>query len=265
MPDIRFGSEAEVPADFKQAAVKKDDGAYYVDVSLTSRVNEFRDTNTGLKKKVDQLEPELARHRRLVGDNPDQFEQELTDLRTTAQKVKDGLLKGNEAIETEIVKRVKAQQDTWSAERQTLHTERNAAQTAAKQMREKHDRLMLNQQVNLAAVKENSPVNSAALPDILARAERTWRVLDDGSFVAMEGDSKLYSKKGDGTQLLTMDEWLEGLVKAAPYLGKPSAGGGGPGNRSGSADDSEFGSQAFNNLPPNERIARFRASQRKRA
>lgn len=256
MPDFKFKDVNAIPEELRGDA-KEVNGEYVINLVPNSKLVEFRDKNINLMKELDPLKQRMSTVTGLIGDDIEKFKGELAQMRDIAQQVADGKLKGNDAIQTEVQRRVEAARTGDAQRLQDLQTKLTASEAASSGWRGRHDSLALQTKITQAVVGKDSVANPEALPDILNRASQTWKVTEEGDIVAMKGNEKIYGANGDP---ITLQEWLTKLVENAPYLGKSSAGGGAAG---GSKDD-KFGglSEAeFMKLSPAERMTRARKAQ----
>lgn len=258
MPDLKYDALDAIPEDLRGEA-KQVDGKFVVSVVPAKRLAEFRDNNVRLLQEKDSLTARVTTYASLVGDDPTKFQAELGELRTTAQLVKDGKLKGTDAIEAEVVNRSKAKTESLETQIRDTATKLNAETTEKNQWKQKYERSVLHQQITNAVVGKDSVANPEALPDILSRAESLFVVQPDGTIVPKKGDAIIYGS--DGASPMSPKEWLTKLVAESPYLGKASAGGGANGNRDGDASFGGLPQAEFLKLPPAERIRRHRESQ----
>ncbi|MBT8411470.1 MAG: hypothetical protein KJP02_06720 [Octadecabacter sp.] len=252
MPDIEFDSIESIPEGLRGHETKDEaSGKFVVKVAPNAKLVEFRDNNISLSKERDELKNSVSRFSSIVGENPDDFAEELTRLRNVAQQVEDGKLKGNEAVEAEVQKRVKAMEDSYKSQLTELGGKVQTLDQARNEALGKFKHSVLNQQVTNAVLTEDSGANPAALPDILARASRIFTVNERDQLVAMDGDAVIYG--ADGATPMTPKEWLSKVIEEAPYLAKSSAGGGAAGNRG----NERFGGMAeadFLALDPQKRM-----------
>lgn len=261
MPELTFDKLDAIPEDLRGDAKQTDGGKFVVNVVSSKKLVEFRDNNINLSRERDELKQKYGAIAPLIGDDPTKFTAELTELRSTAQLVKDGKLKTSEAIETEVVNRSKAK--TESLETQLRETAQKV-QTLSEEAggwRSKYEKSVLHQQITNVIVGKDSIANPEALPDIIARAERVFQVQPDGSIVPKQGDQVIYGS--DGATPMSPKEWLTKLVAEAPYLGKPSAGGGANGGRDNGKKFGGLSEAEFNKLPPQERMRRAREAEMK--
>lgn len=252
---ITYSARADIPEDLAEF-VKEVDGKFTVDVGPKAKIAEFRDNNIALKQERDALKSKLEVFSKL-GDDPTKLVDELKTLREVDQLVKDGKLKGSDAITAEVDKRLKEARESYEAQIRDLTNKVGASEQKAAQADQKWRGSVLDQRITNAVLAEDSNVNPATLPDILARARNIYTVTDDGKLVPKQGDAVVYGADGDPMQ---PKEWLTKVLTEAPYLGKSSAGGGADGGTGGK----EFGGlsqEAFSKLSPEERIMRFRAAQ----
>lgn len=255
MAVITYSARADIPEDLAEF-VKEVDGKFTVDVGPKVKINEFRDNNIALKQERDALKSKLEVFSKL-GDDPSKLMDELKTLREVDQLVKDGKLKGSDAITAEVEKRLKEARESYEAQIKDLTNKAGAAEQKAAQADQKWRGSVLDQRITNAVLADDSNVNPATLPDILARARNIYTVTDDGKLVPKQGDAVVYGADGDPMQ---PKEWLTKVLAEAPYLGKSSAGGGADGG-TGGKELGGMSQEAFSKLSPEERITRFRAAQ----
>lgn len=256
MPDITFDSLEKVPEGLREHA-KQTDGKFVVNVVPNAKLQEFRDNNIAISKERDAYKDRVAVLSGLVGEDPEKFKAEVTELRAVAQKVKDGQLKGTDAVQKEVEARLEAATGTLKAQLAEQGSKMSALEQSNTGWKSKYEKQVLHQYITNAVVGKDSIANPEALPDILARAEQVFRVKDEG-IVPMKGDVVMYGS--DGTNPMTPREWLTKLVETAPYLGKASAGGGARGSDNAEKRYGGLAKADFDKLPPAERIALARAN-----
>lgn len=252
MPDLSFDSLDAVPEGLREDA-KQNGDKFVVTVVSNKKLAEFRDNNIALRQKVDGIEPLVSAYRAL-GEDPAKLAAELQELRTTAQQVKDGKLKGTDTIEQEVERRAKERLTGKDEAIADLQRKLQTAATEGTTWKTKYERSVLDQQITNAVIAADSVANPAALPDILSRAAGLFIVQPDGSIIPKKGDQVLYG--ADGVNPMSVKEWLTKLVQEAAYLGKPSSGGGANGGNAGGGVAQKYGMSeaAFNSLPAQERI-----------
>lgn len=257
MPDITFASLDLVPEGLKEHT-KQVDGKFVVNVVPNAKLTEFRDNNIKFAQERDAAKALAESLSAIVGSDIEKFKTELNDLRTTAQKVKDGQLKGSEAVTKEVEARLEAAVASYKTQLAEMGTKASTYETASKSWQEKYERQVLREHITAAVVAKDSIANPAALGDIIARAEQVFRV-KDGGVVPMKGDTIIYG--ADGANPMTPKEWINKLVESAPYFGKESSGGG-AGAKTGDAAYGGLSQEAFMSLTPEERITRSRMANR---
>ena len=259
MPDFTFDKLDAIPEELR-GDVKQVDGKFVVNLVSNKKLVEFRDNNIALAQERDQLKSRVVAYTSL-GEDPAKLSDEVKELRTVAQQVKDGKLKGTADIEAEVANRSKAVRESLEAQVREKAAAAQNAEAAAGTWRSKFDNLTLNQHVTNAVIGTDSIANPSALPDIISRAARVFQVQPDGSIVPKDGDTIIYG--ADGVKPMTPKEWLVKLVAEAPYLGKSSSGGGAGGGGAGSYE-TKYGmsEEAFNKMSPEQRVQMARKAQK---
>lgn len=259
MPEIKFDSLDAIPEGLRETA-KEDGGKYIINVVPKSKLDEFRDNNTALSQERDTLKASVASLTSIVGEDPATFATELAELRTTSQQVKDGKLKGSDAIETEVANRVASMKGDY--ERRLLEVGKDAAnwKDKAEASDQKFRRSLIDRAVTNAVLAESSGAQPQALTDILARAYAVFSVDDGGKLLAKDGEATIYG--ADGATPMTPAEWLDKLKEQAPYFFKSSGGGNAGGNGDGGLPGG-IGAEQFNNLSGAQQLAALRRSQKR--
>lgn len=229
MPEIIFDTIDAIPEGLRDGA-KQVDGKHVVNVVLKAKLDEFRDNNTTLSQERDTLKASVATLSKIVGEDPSTFAAELEQLRTTAQQVKDGKLKGTDAIETEVANRVASMKGDYERRLQEASKDAVTWKDKAVAADQKFRRSLIDRSVTNAVLAEASGAQPQALPDILSRAYGVFTVDDNGTLIAKDGEATIYG--ADGATPMTPAEWLEKLKENAPYFFKSSNGGGAGGSQS---------------------------------
>jgi hypothetical protein len=134
-----------------------------------------------MARKLEQLEPAMERYKNLVGENPDEFGVELTALRDVNKRVKDGELKTTTRSKQAIQDRVKAIRDGYEDANKTLRGEAQTYKQRADELARELDRTRIAGEVTTAVIAPDSGVRPEALPDVLERAYRLFKVEDGKS------------------------------------------------------------------------------------
>ena len=251
MPDIFYDTLDVVPADLREYA-KESDGKVVVSVVPKVKLDEFRNNNIAISQERDTLKGAVTRFVSILGtEDLDAVENEVKELRTVGQKVKDGKLVADTSLEEAIAQRTKTMRDSYEE-----NSRRTAAETAA--WKDKAGSLDLelrrgeiSRAVTAAALDEQLGVHASAIPDILQRAFGVYTVTDDRKLVPKRGEAVIYGE--DGTTPMPPKEWLKELRNEAPHFFKGSTGGGAQGGQGGTRygmTDKEFAA-----LPAEKRLA----------
>lgn len=203
-----------------------EDGAFYLNVEgavQRERLDEFRNTNVDLMKKLD----------RFKGIDPEKVAEILENERKIAEKkfVDAGDIEGL------VNSRIAAMKEDYENKLKTLGSQFS---TANRQL----ETLLIDNEVRAHAIKIG--VTATAVDDVLLRAKTVFKVEDGRPVAKNEKGEVIYGK--DGQSSLAVGEWIGGLKEAAPHLFQPSQGSGAPGQR-GNANNGQ------QNLSPAQKIS----------
>lgn len=256
MADIVFETLDAVPEELHEVAKKNEDGKFTLNLVPKTKLDEFRDNNVKVSKERDELQVNYTKLAGIVGDNPDEFTENLAKLRETSQLVEDGKLKKSGDIESELATRTENMKASHAAALQDKDAEVQAWKTKAENAEQKFQMTLVDQAIRSAALREESGVITTALDDIISRGRAVFSVSEDGKVVAKHGDNVIYGE--DGTTPLDAAEWLNGLKKNAPHFFKESAGGAAEGGKGKSESLGGYSRDEFDKLPAKEQLAAYR-------
>lgn len=217
-----YEKEADIPAGMKEHYVEAD-GKWVLECEGAvpkARLDEFRKTNTDLKKKLeafDGIDPE--EHRTLVARKA---EFEAGTGAGAKEKIEAEVSKRVGSMKEESDKKIAALESTTKAQREKLHA------------------LQIDQTMIAAATEMG--LRKTATQDLISRARAVWRLGENDAPVAFTGEEQIYGKSG---QPITPKEWLEALAKDATHLfeeskGGGAGGGGGGGTKGGGGPDTNI-------------------------
>lgn len=237
MPDIVFNSRDELPEELRASARDAEGGKVVVNLVANERLKEFRDSNIAVSKERDQFKAIVDQISAQFPEfDPEKAVAEIGELRTVAQRVKDGSLKATDDIEKVVTDRVNAMKTSYE---QQIATKGQDLQKLAGRNTILETRLReqaIKQMIVTAAASEKAGVQPSAIDDIVSRALGVFVVENDGErIVPKAGDAILYGS--DGTTPMSAGEWIETLKDKSPHLFKQSTGGGG----NGGAGEKRFG------------------------
>jgi hypothetical protein len=250
MPDITFNSIDEVPEGLREVAKANDAGKIVVKVVPQVKLDEFRDRNIALAQERDGLATKLTKATSLLGDDFDAAESSLNELRSVAQRVKDGQLVENKGLEEALAERTGKMREEMQAEIHRNAQEAKAWRDKYGQTDQKLRRTYVDRAITDVVLDETSGVHPKALADILGRAYQTFEVGDDGKLTAKRGDAILYGS--DGATPMSPKEWINTLKDEAPYFFKGSNGGGSSGSEG--SNVMGFTSAEIAKMTPDQRL-----------
>lgn len=230
MPILTFESLDLVPEGLRESA-KQAEGSeqFTVNVVAANKIDEFRDNNIKISKERDALLQEVETLRPLVGENPEEFAQQLTELRAIAQRVKDGDLKEGRALEEALQKRTEEMRKQHGEQVAAISKERAAWQQRHDSLDQRYRQSLVSNAVTAAAMMPGSGVEPSAVQEIVRSALDVFRVDDGGRIAPYQGDAPIYG--ADGVSPQTPAEWLQKLKDEKPFFFQMSNGGGAGGDK----------------------------------
>lgn len=229
MPVLNFDALDSVPEGLREYA-KQLDGSdkFSVNVVAANKIDEFRDNNIAISKERDELLKAIEPLKAIVGDDIELFTQDLTELRTTAQRVKDGELKEGRSVEEAVGKRTDEMRKSFEERVQAEAKEKGAWKERYGALESRYRQGLVASAVKDACVAEGSGVEPSAIDDVISRAHSVFKAGEDGKITALDGDATIYG--ADGTSSMTPKEWLTKLRDEKPFFFKLSNGGGAGGS-----------------------------------
>lgn len=237
---LTYEKEDQIPEEFKGTA-KQVDGKFVVNVVSSTKLDEFRDKNISLVKEKEVLEGFKASVKTTLGtDNLEEFAKDLPGMKEAHQKVKDKTLVEAKGLNEAIEERTREMKTSFEAQLKEAGTNAQRLQEALTSTSMKYKTMMIQSAINTALLDGKSGLRPDAIPVIMDRALKTFRVNEQEQVIPYQGDTILYG--ADGATAMSPVEWLKKLGEELPFLLKESAGGGGGGggNRGGSVDTSKM-------------------------
>lgn len=251
MPDLFYDSLDQVPEGLREVAKQNDTGKLVVKVVPAAKLDEFRDNNIKISKERDDAVAYVTKAREIIGEDFDGFNASLGELKTTAQRVKDGELVANKSIEEALADRTKQMREDMTAENQRLAGEVKLWKDKQTVTDQKLRRTHIDRHMTDVVLDEAIGVHPKALADILQRAYSVFEVGEDGKLTPKKGDAVIYG--GDGATPMSPKEWVQSLKEDAPYFFKGSNGGGAEGGDAKGMNGMTAADIA--KLPPEARLA----------
>jgi hypothetical protein len=253
MPDLTYATKEEIPEGLGDGA-KEVNGKWVVKVVSATKLDEFRANNVAISQERDGLKAFVDKLKPVIGDTePEEFAKAVAAWRAVEQQVKDGKLTAKEDIEAEVLRRTGAMKDNFERQNSEAAQRATAAEKAAAVAEQKWRSSIVARHVTDAVLDEASGAIPSALSDILVRAERIFKVGEDGKITAKDGEATIYG--ADGTTPMTPKEWMAKLRAEAPHFFKNSSGGGSGGGQGAGKNFGGFTKEAFDKLPAAQRLA----------
>jgi len=201
------------------------------------KLREFRENNIRLQKQIDEEKKRAETlAKQFEGIDPEQFKKAQELMNRMAGDEERELIKQGKLDEV-IQRRTAAAITTKNDELKAALKAREAAEAKAKVLSEKLGKQQIERQLQIELDGLGVKVKKGALDDVLARANRSWRIDDTGNAIAVDGEGKHIF--GEDGQAIKMKEFANNLlVKTAPHLFEESRGGGAQGGERGEGDPS---------------------------
>lgn len=255
---VKFNTKEEAPEELREylkEAEVEGKKVFAVTMVAKQRLDQFRDNNTALSKDKEILTSVVGKFKPLIpeGKTEDDLLKEISDLRALQQQVKDGTIKGSDAIKAEVESRTEAMKRAHDETVQNLTREVGKWKETAGSLDQKFRQMTIDQAVNLAASDPKIGVNPKALTHVMSAARGVFQVDEHGKLIPKDaGGNTIWGE--DGSTPMTITEWLKKLRTTDEFFFLGSNGGGAGG---GSNDGKGLGglSQAeLNKLSPMERL-----------
>lgn len=237
MPELFFDDLSAVPEVFRDIAKEAEDdkgaktGKVSINVVPNSKLQEFRETNVRISQDLDKLKAEYEKLVPIVGEKPDEFAEQLEELRRIKKRVDDGELVAGTDLETALNKRTKEMKADLEGKNNALGQDRDEWRKKWEAADSKYKRTVISTQVVDAIMDKDVGALTDARSDILNRAMSVFKIDDQDQLRAFDSDGNVIYGP-DGATPMTPKDWLIGLKDSAPYFFQQSRGGGaggGPG------------------------------------
>jgi hypothetical protein len=261
MPSITYATKEEIPEGLRDFAKENTEeaGGFIVKVVAEAKLDEFREKNISLSQQIETMGPVLARIKAIAGDDFDAFETDVNGLRDIKRRVDDGELKTNDQIEQAVADRIKAVKDGYEQNEKAERQKRVDAENKALTLQQRLDQTEIRHGITSVVIHPESGVRTEALPDILERAYRLFKMVD-GKPVPMNGEATIYG--ANGADPMSYVEWIVKLRDEAPHFFKGNAGGGADGNSS--KKSGGFTQAEIDKMSPQQKLAIANGTLRKK-
>lgn len=234
-----------VPEGLRSEYKKGEDGKYHLDVNGVEDVSGLK---SALQKEREQVKELKAKAAAYEGIDPTKAAEALEKLRQIEEK--ELIAKGE--VEKVVENRTKLMQQDHAEQVKKLTERAEQAEAQAAKATEQLATVVIERDVS-EAVNEVGRPRKNALIDILQRARQTWKLDESGKPIATNPDgTTIYGK--DGKEPISMKEWAEKLLEAAPHLFEESKGGGARGSIVNSGGQ-RLSAEELAKLSPAQRLA----------
>ncbi len=216
MLKLTYKKLEDIPEEY-QKLYKEDNGVYKLQlddkVVPKSKLDEFRQTNVDLMKKIGDIESKLD------GVSIDEIKNLSAKLKD--KRIKDLIDKGD--IDTVIKEKTDSIVSDYEAKLKSLNTKLSDYEELTKAYKSKIGKVIIDNNIQNAVTKLAS-VKPGAMTDITNRAKQVWTIDDEGNPVPKDpATGEVIYKEG---KPITFDDWAETLLHDAPYFFEASSGSG---------------------------------------
>lgn len=214
------GEEHEkLSGELKALYKKEGDGNYYLTVdeaedikAAKAKVDEFRQTNITLKKRIDEFENKFK------NIDPEKYD----ELLQKTQDLEDKKLLEEGEIDKLVEQKTERMRKDYEAKIEALSKDNDRLGSELTFAKGRLNEEVIDSRIT-KSVSKIGIVKKGAMEDIVSRGRKVWKLGDDGEPIAQKADgSPLFGK--DPKLALSFDEWAEGLISDAAYLFEPSEG-----------------------------------------
>ncbi len=206
----------EIPESLREL-YEEQDGKYVLKVEgmiPKQRLDEFRENNIKLMKELDQLRKQMET---LKDIDPEKYREMARRL----QDIDEKKLLDEGKIDELVQKRTERMRAEYEHQAQAMKRALEELKQERETLNQRLSEVLIDNAIRDIAVQAG--VRKTAIPDVLSRGRQVWR-LKDGKPVPLRDDQIIYGK--DGTEPMSMQEWINQLQSEAPHLFEPSTGGG---------------------------------------
>jgi len=215
----------------------KQGDSYVLDIDdkdYKAKLDEFRNNNIDLRKKVESLteaEKEAAALKEQMGQykdiDPERAREAIEKMSAIEEQKLIEAGRIDEVVEERIGRRLERLKSDYDGRIHKLESELENSQGSAGKYRERLEDVLINSSLQNAVMEVGTP-KKGALVDIINRGKSVWTLDDDSNPLPKADGEVIYGK--DGKQPITMEEWARSLLMDSPFLFEGSAGGGANGN-----------------------------------
>lgn len=217
------------------------DGSFILDVDesdFKSKLGEFRNNNTNLKKELTDLKKQLkgftgtAEELQAIKDKFEGLDADAArDAIKLIQEQQDKNMidsgKIDELVEQRSSIKIKEVSDAHSVEMSDLQSKLNNSVESNTVLNSRLTKVSVDNAVQ-SSISDVATVKKGAMRDVLGRAREIFSLNDDGKPVPKNAEGNIILGE-DGEKPMSIKEWAHSLVQDAPYLFEGSSGGGAPG------------------------------------
>lgn len=215
---LKYAKKSDIPKGMEEFFVQKGEEWVHKDLEDTSgiktKVEEFRTNNIELQHTIDTMKEDMLKFKDV---DPAKY----AEMAATIEKIQEKKLIDEGEFDKLLEQRTTKMKVDYESQMEILR--KGSATSAANA--EKHKKELSRLKVDTAVSRAISDVaipRKGAMEDIMARANRTFGIDDEGTITASKNGKALFNKDGAP---LSMTDWAEEQLAEAPFLFESTSGG----------------------------------------
>lgn len=258
MPIIVFDTKEMIPEGLREESVEiteenDNKGKWQINAVSKAKLDSFRDRNTEQASELEVLRGEknqlleVLEISSLEDFDKKQYQDDIAELKVTAQKVADGKIKSSDELDKALELRVSAMRTKFDEnlrdQTRELSNMRGERDEAIKMFKRTH----IDKEVVATVGAGDTGLHHSAIPDVIRAAYNVFEVQEDTSLIPKREGQTIWGE--DGSLPMPMAEWITTTLRVdKPHYFKQSDGGGASGGaetvKLGTMSPEEFNSQS---------------------
>ena len=181
---------------------------------IKTKVEEFRTNNIELQKTIDTMKGEMEKFKDL---DPAKY----AEMAATIEKIQEKKLIDEGEFDKLLEQRTTKMKDDFDSQLEILKKGSETSAINADKYKKELSTLKVDTAVS-TAISDVAVPRKGAMVDIMARANRTFGIDEDGKITAARDGKALFNKDGAP---LSIADWAEEQLTEAPFLFESTTGG----------------------------------------
>lgn len=214
----------QLTEDLAGAYTQQTDGSFLLDVQgmvLKDRLDEFRNNNINYKKRIEEMEQKLAQVDKMV----DKEEYDVLKKELEKRQEEEKLAKGN--VEEVVRDRMARSKKEWEDRHKILQKDLDEKNQRYEKLHSDFQKTLIQKEL-VTELNRVGKIRQGAEADLLARAERIWRLDDNNQLVAFKPDGT--EMFGKNAERISVQEYCQDQLTDAAHCYESASGTGATGD-----------------------------------